>query len=140
MYHAFQRIPKIGDIYTLQFEGTGCVQGGLRPGVVFQNNTGNQYSPNVVVLPLTTRIKKMELPTHVLLRSKDTGLIKDSVVLCENPYCAPKEQLGKYITTLSPEYMRRISEAHLLASSSISFIDLESLVTLWSRARGLNNP
>ena len=136
--HAVYRVPKIGDVYALRFEGKGSVQGGMRPGVVFQNNTGNQYSPNIVVLPLTSRIKKLDMPTHVLLRSEDTGLFMDSMVLCENPYCVSKEQLGKYITTLSNRYMHSISEACLLASSSLSFLDLGSLIKVWHKARELN--
>lgn len=135
---AVHKIPRIGDVYTLRFNGNGCVQSGLRPGIIFQNNTGNFFSPNIVVLPLTTRIKKPDLPTHVLLRSEDTGLFMDSMVLCENPYCASKEQLGKFITTLSERYMRQISEACLLASSSLSYFDLGSLIEVWGRAKKLN--
>ena len=133
-----QRQPKIGDVYLIQFQGGGSVQSGLRPGVVFQNNTGNAHSPNLVVLPLTTSLKKLGMPTHVLVSSSDTGLIKDSVVLCENPACIPKENLGRYLTHLPDGYMGRIAKAHLLATSAISFLDLESLTEIWRQANCLN--
>ena len=49
--------PKIGEVYLIDFPQDGHTQGGIRPGVIFQNDVGNKYSPNVVVLPLTTSIK-----------------------------------------------------------------------------------
>lgn len=137
-YSGNRRHPIIGDVYIIQFHGIGSVQSGRRPGVVFQNNTGNAHSPNLVVLPLTTSLKKPEMPTHVLVRSSDTGLIKDSVVLCENPVCIPKENLGRYLTHLPDACMGRIARAHLLATSAISFLDLESISEIWLQARRLN--
>lgn len=133
-----KRIPRLGEIYFVQFGGSGSVQSGWRPGVVFQNNAGNLHSPNVVMLPLTTSLKKLDMPTHVLLKAHDTGLLRDSVVLCENPQCIPKEQLGKYITRLSDGYMKKIAAASLLASSAISYLDVGTMMTLWQQANSLN--
>lgn len=128
----------IGDVYTLRFDGEGNVQRGLRPAVVFQNNIGNMYSPNVIVLPMTGKIKKTSQPTHVIVYAADSGLHKDSMVLCENPESVPKYKLEKYITTLSDEYMEKIAEAHLLATSGIAFIRPDALISLWLKARELN--
>jgi len=128
----------IGDVYLLQFQGDGSVQSGRRPGVVFQNNTGNAHSPNLVVLPLTTSLKKPGMPTHVFVPASGSGLARDSVVLCENPVCIPRECLGRYLTHLPEVYMRGIAKAHLLATSAISFFDLEALAEIWRQARRLN--
>lgn len=133
-----QRTPQIGDVYLVRFDGSGSVQSGVRPGVVFQNNAGNAHSPNVVVLPLTTSLKKVSMPTHVVVRSNDTGLIRDSLVLCENPQCVPKESLGRYLTTLPDSYMSQIARANLLASSAISFLDLNTVINVWQQASRLN--
>lgn len=135
---AESRVPRIGEVYAVQFSGTGSVQSGLRPGVVFQNNTGNRYSPNVIVLPMTTSIKKRNMPTHVFLPAADTGLLKDSLVLCENPQCVPKECLGRYLTTLPAQYMGKIAAASLLATSAIAFIDPCSMESIWRQAVSLN--
>lgn len=78
--------PKIGEVYLIDFPQDGHTQGGIRPGVIFQNDVGNKYSPNVVVLPLTTSIKKTSQPTHVYISSKNSGLRYDSIVLCETQY------------------------------------------------------
>lgn len=131
--------PMIGDIFMMKFCGTGSEQQGWRPGLVFQNNKGNKYSPNIIALPLTSSIKKREQPTHVFVSSKDTGLKYDSLVLCENPERMSKDNLGRYITTLSDRYMSQIAEASLIASSAISFISIDRLIEIWETAISLNN-
>lgn len=133
-----ERTPKIGDVYLINFEGSGSEQRGWRPGVVFQNNLGNQYSPNIIVLPLTSSLKKSSQPTHVVISAEGTGLLKDSMVLCENPVCISKEKMGSYLTTLSTEYMVKIATANLLASSAISFINPDFLLSIWQKANALN--
>lgn len=133
-----ERQPKIGDIYLMHFSGSGSEQSGWRPGLVFQNNVGNEHSPNIIALPLTTAIKKQGQPTHVLIPSIGTGLKSDSMVLCENPERMSKSRLGQYITTLSEEYMAKIAAANLLSSSAIAYIDPDVLLSLWQQAISLN--
>lgn len=131
--------PKIGEVYNMYFSGIGSEQGGWRPGVVFQNNIGNRFSPNIIALPLTSNTKRADLPTHVLLKAADTGLRLDSVVLCENPERLSKERVGFRITKLSNEYMKEIAKASLLATSAISFLDIDSIVDVWKRTLSLND-
>lgn len=132
------RQPQIGDIYLMHFNGSGNEQKGWRPGLVFQNNLGNIYSPNIIALPLTSSIKKSNQPTHVVIPSDGTGLVKDSMVLCENPERMSKDRLGSYLTTLPAEYMSKVAAANLLASSAISFINPDVLLSLWQKALALN--
>jgi len=132
------RTPRIGEVYMMQFNGTGCEQNGWRPGVVFQNNTGNAFSPNIIALPLTSSIKKETQPTHVVIRAKDSGLTLDSMVLCENPECMSKHRIGKYLTTLSDEHMRDVAAANLIATSAVSYLDIASLLDIWATSVRLN--
>lgn len=132
------RQPQIGEIYVMRFSGTDSEQSGLRPGLVFQNNIGNEHSPNIIALPLTTSVKKMSQPTHVLISATNSGLKSDSVVLCENPERLSKSKIGRYITKLSDEYMEKIAVANILASSAISYIKPEALLALWKQAVSLN--
>lgn len=125
-HHNEQRVPQIGEVYLMNFGGSGCEQNGWRPGVVFQNNVGNAHSPNIIALPLTSSIKKSGQPTHVIVKSADSGLRLDSMVLCENPECMSKERIGQYITTLSNR------------TSAISFLDTEVLLAVWHKAIRLN--
>lgn len=122
----------------MKFSGSGSEQNGWRPGLVFQNNVGNSHSPNIIALPLTSSIKKANQPTHVILNAADTGLKRDSMVLCENPERMSKDRVGQYITSLSDTYMRQIAEANLLASSAISYLDIKALVAIWEKALALN--
>ena len=48
-----------GDIYLADLGAhTGHIQGGARPVVVIQNDYGNRFSSTLIVVPLTTEIKK----------------------------------------------------------------------------------
>lgn len=122
----------------MRFTGSGSEQSGLRPGLVFQNNTGNRFSPNIIALPLTTSLKKQGQPTHVILNSSDTGLKRTSMVLCENPERMSKDKIGAYITTLPDHYMKQVAVASLLSSAAISYLDLEHLTAAWKQASALN--
>ena len=58
-----------GDIYLANLNPYfGSEQGGTRPVLLLQNNTGNFYCPTLIVAPLTARRgKKPHQPTHYLL-------------------------------------------------------------------------
>lgn len=132
------RTPRIGEVYMVTLEGSDSEQSGIRPAVVFQNNIGNRYSPNVIVLPLTSKCKKRTQPTHVFLPADDTGLRMDSMVLCENPVCISKQKLKAYMTTLPQKYMAQVAMASILASSAICYLSQDNLVCLWRRASEMN--
>lgn len=129
---------EIGQVYYVNLRGDGCEQRGARPCLVFQNNAGNKFSPNVVVLPLTSVIKRTKQPTHVVLKKDDVGLKYDSVVLCENPVCISKDKIGTYITTLPYSYMQKVAIAYMIASSAISFVPDNLLGALKKQATKIN--
>lgn len=69
-------------------------QGGIRPVIIIQNDVGNKYSPTVIVLPITSEIKKENMPTHcVLYRSSKNGLNVNSMVLAEQIRVIDKSRL-----------------------------------------------
>lgn len=133
------RIPQFGDVYLMKFGGSGNEQYGWRPGIIFQNNIGNAYSPNTIALPLTSSIKKTSQPTHVVIRAADSGLRMDSMVLCENPECVSKVRLEQYITTLSDVHIRYVAAASLLATGAIACLDFHAVVAVWERALEIKN-
>ncbi len=132
------RTPKIGEVYLVELEGSDSEQAGRRPCVIFQNNKGNYYSPNVIVIPLTSSLKKLNMPTHVLLRASENNLGKDSVAICENPCCVSKERIGRYLTRLSDSAMQEIAIANMMATSAIAFVDLKRLASIQAQAARLN--
>ena len=60
----------------------GSEQGGIRPVVIIQNNTGNRFSTTTIVAPITTKLGKAYLSTHLVI-SKRTGIYKKSMILLE---------------------------------------------------------
>ncbi|MEG1563844.1 MAG: type II toxin-antitoxin system PemK/MazF family toxin [Bacteroides sp.] len=129
---------KIGQIYLMEFSGGYNEQYGVRPGLVVQNNIGNAYSPNIIAVPLTSAIKKTDLPTHLIIEASPSGLKKDSVVLCENPERISKRRVGDFITELDSEQMKKVAKAYTLSSSIIAYLSIEELADVWGNSKRLN--
>ena len=101
-----------GDIYYVDFGFRhGCEQSGMRPVLIIQNDVGNHYSKTVIVAPLSSRIKKMYLPTHVLVYPGCSGLQYRSVVMLEQITTVDKNQLQAYVGRLHPSVMRTVDRA-----------------------------
>ena len=127
--------PRLGDIYLMSFSGVGSEQKGVRPGIIFQNDIGNDRSPNVIALPLTTRIKNLAQPTHVLLPAEKYNLLADSLVLCENPQRMSKSRLLKYLGALEEEDTKSIAIGNILSSSAIALLSEEELLDVWKESK-----
>lgn len=92
-------------------------QGGIRPCVIVQNNCGNMYSITTLVMPLTKQIKKLNQPTHTLLRKSHTnGLTMDSMVLGECLRQISEKRIIKYIgsitKSLDKKEIKRVYDAN----------------------------
>ena len=104
-------IYKRGDIYLVSLNPViGSEQGGTRPVVNMQNNTANFYSPMILGLPITSQIKRTDLPTHIMI-GREGNLRKDSMVLVEQPKSLDKRRIQGYIGKLSRKTVDRIAEA-----------------------------
>ena len=57
-----------GEIYYADLSPVvGSEQGGVRPVLIVQNDTGNRHSPTVIAAAITSRTGKAKLPTHIEL-------------------------------------------------------------------------
>lgn len=72
-----------------------CVQHGERPVIIVSNDQANEHSPVVTVVPLTSKLGKNALPTHVFLRNR--MLDRPSLVLCEQIISVDKPCLRRRI-------------------------------------------
>mgnify|MGYP002514953459 CR=1 FL=1 len=80
----------------------GSEQDGVRPAIIIQNNMGNKHSPTVLIMCLTTSIKKNYLPTHCIIhRTKENGLKKKSMLLGETLTQISKERILSKVGTIS---------------------------------------
>ena len=78
-------VVKRGDIFYADLSPVvGSEQGGVRPVLIVQNDTGNRHSPTVIAAAITSQTGKARLPTHISLAAMSCGLPKDSVVLLEH--------------------------------------------------------
>ena len=103
-----------GEIYYADLDPViGSEQGGMRPVLILQNNVGNMYSPTVVIVPITSRMTKNELPTHVKISAE--VLEKNSIVLLEQIRTIDKCRLDNYIGKVTAEEMKMIENALLIS-------------------------
>lgn len=103
---------KRGDIYYADLSPVvGSEQGGMRPVLIVQNDTGNRHSPTVIAAAITSQINKARLPTHIELEAKTYGLSKDSVVLLEQVRTIDKKRLREHMGRLDDALMGRVDSA-----------------------------
>ncbi len=100
-----------GDVYLANLDPyIGSEQGGTRPVVVLQNNTGNFFCPTLIVAPITSRTgKKTNLPTHYHV-DKIQGTDYSGMVLLEQIKTIDKRRVSKYLGKMSRRQMDEIGE------------------------------
>ncbi len=107
---------KRGELYYADLSPVvGSEQGGVRPILIVQNDTGNKYSPTIIAAAITSQINKAKLPTHIELNAKEFGLAKDSVILLEQIRTLDKRRLKEKIGELSLPKMQKVNTALLIS-------------------------
>ena len=98
-----------GEIYYADLRPvTGSEQGGIRPVVILQNDTGNRFSPTTIAAAITSRDEKHQLPTHIWIGSRFYGLNRDSMILLEQLRTLDRKRLRDYIGCLDKETMQAV--------------------------------
>jgi len=101
-----------GDIYYADLSPVvGSEQGGMRPVLIVQNDTGNKHSPTVIAAAITSQINKARLPTHIELQANSYGLSKDSVILLEQIRTIDKRRLKEHMGRLDNDMMSKVDNA-----------------------------
>jgi len=98
----------IADLNPIQ----GSVQSGVRPVIIFQNSIIAQYSSTIIIIPLTSNLRRADLPTCLKILADSNGLDEDSVALCHQIRAIDKSRLKNKIGSIN----------------SSTMIDLESVV------------
>ena len=75
-----------------------------------QNNDGNFYCPTLIVAPITTKLKKLNMPTHCCFE-KVRGLPEPSMVSLEQIKTIDKCRVEKYLGKMTREQMREVEDA-----------------------------
>jgi len=104
---------KRGELYMARLsadEDGGSLQEGIRPILIISNDQCNKYSPVVTIVPLTNKLRKNPLPTHVLVEG--FGLKSKSLVLAGQIISINKSRLERYIGSIrKTEYETKINKA-----------------------------
>lgn len=103
---------KRGDIYLANLNPfKGSEQGGTRPVLLLQNNAGNHFSSTLIVAPLTSKLKKDQLPTHyVVSAGKKLQLNDESMVELEQIKTIDKLRILFYIGKVEAGDMKNVDE------------------------------
>ena len=99
-----------GEIYYADLSPVvGSEQGGYRPVVVLQNNKGNRYSTTIIVAPISSKLTKNPLQTHVMV--ENNCLEKKSVILLEQIRTIDKQRIREKVGFIDNKVMQQINEA-----------------------------
>lgn len=102
---------KRGQVYYADLRPVvGSEQGGIRPCLIIQNDTGNAHSPTVIVATMTTQ-KKNDLPTHIAVSPEDYCLDINTTILLEQIRTIDKRRLQDFVGRLSDNTMQKVDEA-----------------------------
>ena len=105
-------IVKRGDIYYADLSPVvGSEQGGMRPVLIVQNDTGNKHSPTVIAAAITSQTGKARLPTHIEVNAQSVGLSRDSVILLEQIRTIDKSRLRERMGKLDENTMTKVDNA-----------------------------
>ncbi len=88
------------------------VQHGKRPVIIVSNDYANKFSPTVNVVPLTARMCKKHLPTHVFV--SEQGLRRSSIALCEQLLALDQRSLMERIGSVN-DWFTKLALRHALA-------------------------
>ena len=92
---------KRGEIYYADLSPVvGSEQGGVRPVLIVQNDTGNRHSPTVIAAAITSQMGKAKLPTHIELQA-----------LLEQVRTLDKQRLRQRMGQVDSDVMERVDAA-----------------------------
>ncbi|MHB1390351.1 MAG: type II toxin-antitoxin system PemK/MazF family toxin [Thermoleophilia bacterium] len=90
-------------------EPGGAGNGGMRPVLIIQNDTGNDFGITTIVAPVAAGAGKRESPLIVAI--PEGVLEKESEVRLNQLMTLEKDRIGERIASLTQETMVRVDEA-----------------------------
>ena len=101
-----------GDIYLADLNPSrGSEQAGIRPVIIVQRNRLDRFTTTVVVIPLTSNLRRARIPGTIVISAGEGGLTQESVALCYQIVVIDRQRLIQHLGTLSPSYLLMLKEA-----------------------------
>ena len=124
---------KFGEVYTVLFEPNEMHKiSGWHPCIVISNDIGNKFSPNIHIIPVTTKNKG--LPTHVKLTVED-GFKSECYAQCESSFPISKQLLQYRLFTLPEEKMIEIGKAFMISTPFAAVMSADELLDAANTAK-----
>jgi mRNA interferase MazF len=93
----------------------GSEQAGKRPVVVVSNDWVNRHNHVYTVVPLTTQINRLDLPTNVLIpANSEEGVTRDAVALCAQTRSLDAVRILRKKGRLNKDTLERITKGVLV--------------------------
>lgn len=92
----------------IKYEG-GSVQTNERPYVIISNPIGTKHASIITVMPLTTKLKKLNMPVHSCINADDdNGLTEYSMVLGEQIITISKDEVIERLGSVTNQNEKRM--------------------------------
>jgi mRNA interferase MazF len=103
-----------GDVVLAWFPHASGSGGKHRPCVVIQNDQDNQKVANTVVVFITSNLRRRGDKSHVFIdvashEGKQTGLLHDSLISCNNIATIEQKLVSKVIGSLRPKLLQEMN-------------------------------
>ncbi len=113
-----------GDVVLVQFPFASSTTTKYRPALVVQSDRNNARLKNTLVVAITSTTHRSGEPTQLIIEvatatGTQSGLVKDSVVSCENLATIEQSKVVRVIGSLPPDTMIQVN-ACLKASLDLS--------------------
>ena len=93
----------------IKYQGEGSVQAKERPYVIVSNPIGTKHATIITVMPLTSKIKKMNMPVHGCINADDNnGLSEYSMVLGEQIITISKDEVIERLGNVTDHNERKL--------------------------------
>ena len=104
------------EVWLVDFEApSGPEQAGIRPAIVLQNDILNQQLVTSIVVPLTTKTKRLAISTTVFFPAGEAGLTHDSVALCHQVQVRGRARFLTLLGIITPIRLTEVQNALLEA-------------------------
>lgn len=91
-------------VYIKSKQNEGYIQRFVRPFLVVSNNVGNDKSEIALVVPLTSKLKSLHLPTHTVVN------YHNSCALCEQIMTVNQDDIVSVQHTLNKRDMKQVEQ------------------------------
>jgi mRNA interferase MazF len=107
--------PQRGDIALVFHPFASGTGGSRRPALIVQNDRDNRRLKNTVVAQITTNLRRVGDPSHLRIEvatpeGRQSGLLHDSVVTCNNLATIEQVRIDKIIGSLPAALIQKVND------------------------------